>query len=534
MVHITQLVASIVLFLFSAPSARAGTALEILGPPLNDRSITGVAVDAGGHIYVARPYSDDVLKITPEGQTTQIINASGGGAGPLEAPQGIAIDSADNVYVAGGFGDTVFKITPGGSITLVLDGTGDGTNDLRFPNGIAIDSADNLYVTGGTSDNVFKVTPAGVVTQIIDATGDGVNALDGPQYVVVDSLGNVYVSTVSSHNVFKITAGGTITELWSTPSFTNSHTLAVDGADNVYVTTATPQPGAPVLRDPLVLKITPGEVVTPIVDVTGDGANDIIDFLGIDTDPSGNVYVGVRYYTGGDRYNILRVTPAGSMSRVFEKRTEPENLRLQAIDGSGNLYFSMTTGQVFAITDRPVFGHRFSFTTYSGDPPVGRLYRLLMKFRENGNITPFPLPGDPVANGGSVTVTRDGGTLLDPLTAGTWTGLGSPPGTRGWKYRNPDAPVGGEVSVLVIKEKSINVLTMGTGTMPPPSGASCNITTLVEVDDQTYCAHAKLPHAKDLTDRVIKTKEQWANLACSPSSACSPSGAFLSLQPSLF
>jgi hypothetical protein len=527
MPRISRLVAAVALLLFGALGARAETALEILGAPANANSLDAsveVAVDDTGNMYVARYQRDNAFKITPAGVVSQIIDASGSGAAPLARPRGIAVDGAGNVYVAGFGSHNVFKITPSGSITEILDSTGDGTNPLSSPGAIAVDNADNLYVTGRASDNVFRVTPAGVVTQIIGATGDGINVLDVPAYVVVDSLGNAYVS--ASRNVFKITAGGSITEVWSTNASIPDHRLAVDGADNVYVNTGSPSEGL------FVLKITPSGAVTPIVDGTGDGINDIYLVQGIGADPTGNVYVGFVYRTGSStsslRWNILRVAPDGSMSRLFEKRTEPEDLLVRTVDGSGNVYFSTGTGQVFAITAKPVFGHTFSFTRYSGDPLVGRLYRLLMKFRQNGNITPFSLPGDPVANGGSVTVTRDGGMLFDPLTAGTWEGLGNPPGAKGWRYRNLDAPAGGEVSVLLIKQKAVSVLAAGTGTMPPPSGASGSITALISVDDQTYCAHATAPHAKEVTDLLIKSQDQWANLACSPS------GAFISVEPSVF
>ena len=104
------------------------------------------------------------------------------------------------------FFSAAFKITPEGVITEIIDASGDGAgNNLGFPGGIAVDSAGNVYVAGFSSDNVFKVTPDGAITKIIDANGDGTgNNLDGPSDIAVDSGGTVYVSGSSSNNAFKI------------------------------------------------------------------------------------------------------------------------------------------------------------------------------------------------------------------------------------------------------------------------------------------------------------------------------------------
>ncbi len=51
------------------------------------------------------------------------------------------------------------------------------------------------------------------VRRRIDASGDGTSALSFPRDVAVDALGSVYVAADGSHNVFKVTPGGVITEI---------------------------------------------------------------------------------------------------------------------------------------------------------------------------------------------------------------------------------------------------------------------------------------------------------------------------------
>jgi hypothetical protein len=155
-----------------------------------------------------------------------------------------------------------------------------------------------------------------------------------------------------------------------------------------------------------------------------------------------------------------------------------------------------------------VIGHKSSSTKYGGTPVSGRSYKLIAQAGQDGNPASFPLPTNPSTHA-LLRVVRDGGTLADPLTAGTWKGLGSPAGIAGWKYTNPTAPSGGAVKVLLIKAKAVKVLARNTGTMPAPSGAASGpIDTLIVANDQQYCARAEAPHATDLQDRIIKTRHQ--------------------------
>ena len=55
---------------------------------------------------------------------------------------------------------SAFQITPTGLITEIINATGDGAgNVLGGVGGIALDAAGNVYVTGLFSDNVFKISP---------------------------------------------------------------------------------------------------------------------------------------------------------------------------------------------------------------------------------------------------------------------------------------------------------------------------------------------------------------------------------------
>ena len=100
---------------------------------------------------------------------------------------------------AGTFSDNAFQITPGGAITEIIDATGDGAgNPLDGPEGIAVDGSGNVYVTGRISDKAFKITPGGLITEIIEATGDGAgNPLGNPFGIAVGGSTRTWVGSTT-------------------------------------------------------------------------------------------------------------------------------------------------------------------------------------------------------------------------------------------------------------------------------------------------------------------------------------------------
>lgn len=159
-------------------------------------------------------------------------------------------------------------------------------------------------------------------------------------------------------------------------------------------------------------------------------------------------------------------------------------------------------------------GHTSSLTLYRGTPSTGRFYRIMIRAGKNGNPETFPLPVNPAANGGWVSVERDGGTFGDPLTAGTWSGIGNPAGSKGWRYRNKSAPIGGGVSLLLFRAKLIKVVARATGTLPVPAAPNGETKTAIVADGEKYCAEATPPYSREVDGKRIASKNQLAPAAC--------------------
>ena len=127
-----------------------------------------LAVDSTNNIYVADFGNNTIRKVTPMG-TNWVVStlaglalASGSADGTnnnarFNQPQGIAVDAGGRLYVADSGNDTIRKLRPAGTNWIVTTlaglagatGSADGTGSAaRFnsPDGIAIDSGGSAYV----------------------------------------------------------------------------------------------------------------------------------------------------------------------------------------------------------------------------------------------------------------------------------------------------------------------------------------------------------------------------------------------------
>ena len=136
-----------------------------------------IAVDKTNALYVADRSNNRIRRIGPDG-TISTVAGSGiagyaGDGGPataalLDNPTGVAVDAGGNLYVADSGNAVVRRITPGGLITTIAgNGTfsppsGDGGPAIAAqidPSRIAVDSSGNVFVTDLLNDRVRKLSP---------------------------------------------------------------------------------------------------------------------------------------------------------------------------------------------------------------------------------------------------------------------------------------------------------------------------------------------------------------------------------------
>lgn len=201
------------------------------------RNPTGVAVDAGGNLYIADTDNNRVRKVSGGVITT----VAGGGnmlgdngqatKAQLHNPTGVAVDAAGNVYIADSGDNRVRKVNAKGIISTVA-GTGSPTPSyggdngaatsaqLNNPYGVAVDAAGNLYIAELGDDRIRKVTGSVITTVVGNGTegfgGDNGPAtsakLCNPYEVAVDAAGSLYIADFCNARIRKV-ANGTITTI---------------------------------------------------------------------------------------------------------------------------------------------------------------------------------------------------------------------------------------------------------------------------------------------------------------------------------
>jgi len=179
----------------------------------------GVAVDAAGNVYVADYGNNMIRKISAAGSVTTLAGRDSSGstngvdtAATFNQPSGVAVDAGGNVYVADFGNNLIRKISQtGGVSTFAGSGTPGAANgtgaaaSFNGPTGLAIDASGNVYVADYGNNLIRKITPAGVVTTIGNgAAGTGNTLFNGPYGVAVDAAGNIYVANYRNSTIQKI------------------------------------------------------------------------------------------------------------------------------------------------------------------------------------------------------------------------------------------------------------------------------------------------------------------------------------------
>ena len=299
-------------------------------------------------------------------------------AAQFNGPEGLAVDAGGNLYIADSGNFTIRKASPQAEVTTIAgaarrqgntDGIGSTATLGTLMNGSTTDGAGNVYITDSNANTVRKITPGGLVTTIAgqagqrgSADGTGTAArFSGPEGIVADADGNLFVADSGNRLIRKIAVNGEVTTLAGTvgtfdlvdgvgskANFILPVAITRDSAGNLFVTDG-----------PTIRKISPTGAVSTIAgrqQRDGDDSNDrdgvgaqatFSKPNGITIDSAGNLYVVDIY-----NYTVRKISPAGEVVTIAGKQHEGglvDGTGLTArfvyptgitIDASGNLFIS--------------------------------------------------------------------------------------------------------------------------------------------------------------------------------------------------
>jgi uncharacterized protein (TIGR03437 family) len=307
----------------------------------------GIAIDTAGNLYISEDSllnlgAGAILKVSPDGTSSIVAGggtlsgsfADGGSAtsANLATPAGIALDAGGNLYIAEAGANRIRKVSATGTISTVAGpgstngALGDGGPaigaTLVRPAGLALDSVGNIYVADTGHNRIRKIALDGTITTVAGngssttALGDGGQAtgatLSTPTGVAFDSVGNLYVADCGHSRIRRVSATGTISTVAGngTSAYSGDGGLAtlasiagdldaiplpllsigVDGAGNLYVVDT----GNARVR----LVTSDGKINT----IAGSGASHESGDNGLATNAGLGIPVGVALGSGGRIY----------------------------------------------------------------------------------------------------------------------------------------------------------------------------------------------------------------------------------------
>jgi len=302
----------------------------------------GLAVDAGGSLYIADVGNNVIRKMDTAGLVSTFAGVGGvkGSANGLDSlatfnkPFGVAADAAGNLYVADAGNNLIRMISSAGMASNFagtgIAGSSNVADSVTFnsPLGVAVDGSGNVYVADYGNNLIRKITQAGIVSTLAGSGAKGADdGLDTaatfnlPEALAVDAAGNVYVADNGNDLIRKVTPTGQVTTFagngqpgksdgtGTAASFNSPFGIAIDASGNLYVADS---------GNNLIRKITPDGSVTTIAGSGSKGANDgagkAASFntpAGIAVDKSGNIYVA------DENNNLIRkITQAGAVTTI--------------------------------------------------------------------------------------------------------------------------------------------------------------------------------------------------------------------------
>jgi sugar lactone lactonase YvrE len=141
-----------------------------------------VAVDASGNLFVSETGNHTIRKVTPGGVVTTLAGLAGtadlvdgvGAAARFNMPTGLAVDAGGNLFVGDMNNNRIRKITPAGAVTtLTLSAF------INWPRGLAFDAAGRLLVAADQGQAVYSIDTATGTCTLVLGTPDQEGAFPG-------------------------------------------------------------------------------------------------------------------------------------------------------------------------------------------------------------------------------------------------------------------------------------------------------------------------------------------------------------------
>jgi sugar lactone lactonase YvrE len=195
----------------------------------------GVAFDVTGNLYIADTGNNVIREVSRYANFYSTLAGTAGTAGKtgdggaataalLSAPSGIALDAGGNLYIADTGNNEVRKITVATGVITTVAGNGTQGNSgdgaaatsatLNMPSQVAVDAAGDIYIACAGSSSIRRVSAATGTISTIAGTGtagtggDGglatSGSLSGPLGLALDGKNNLYIADTANQRIAEV------------------------------------------------------------------------------------------------------------------------------------------------------------------------------------------------------------------------------------------------------------------------------------------------------------------------------------------
>ena len=240
----------------STPRAEEFYRFERMWPTLQQpwyfTTVSGIAIDGTGNVYLADRYNNRIKKFTPDGHFITEWGSYGSGDGQFQDPRSVAV-GGNHVYVADPRNNRIQVFTLDGTFVAKWDRSGSGDGEFDGPIGVAVDGNGNVYVCDSFNHRVQKFTSQGKFLAKWGSMGSGDGQFGddppsdehGPRAIAVAPDGSIYVTDPANFRIQKFTAEGAFLTKWGQKcseaemldgTLCGPYGIAVDSSNNVYIT----------------------------------------------------------------------------------------------------------------------------------------------------------------------------------------------------------------------------------------------------------------------------------------------------------
>ncbi len=205
----------------------------------------GVSVDASGQVYVADTYNDRIRVVSASGEVRTLaggdrpgyVDGDGRGGALFDTPCGVAVSAGGDIYVADTGNDRLRKVGADAQVSTVGLYTPEGAEIfIGGPVGMVTTRDGFLYFTEQERGIVWQLGPdgrtrliAGVGTGFADGDGASVARMNQPAGLTLDREGRLYVADGVNYLVRKLAPADTApTPDAATPPVTSAQAPPVE------------------------------------------------------------------------------------------------------------------------------------------------------------------------------------------------------------------------------------------------------------------------------------------------------------------